>query len=302
MVPGSGCPSPTAGSTAPRMLSLGFTRVLVSFAPAEVWSQRAKGQAVQTSPQGALLIPAKRSPPAAALHRSFFGSGCRERDGHGCVLLLSQCALRVASAFPPPLKTMSGPMGCLSVGVGRECPGKPPTALGEGAAAPRCHTSTHSCAHLRLFWHLWLRYHPLKALHQPAQHARSCPAGRAGVVRAHPASCIPCPAPLHPTSHISHPASLHPSPISHPASLYPTSRNPPSHIPCPSILHPSNPTSVHPTSFQTVPNPASNIPCLPQILCPRTCIPQPTIPHCKFLILQSFIPHILHPPSHTPPS
>jgi len=95
----------------------------------------------------------------------------------------------------------------------------------------------------------------------------------------------------HPISHVSHPASL-----------YPTSRNPPSHIPCPSILHPSNPTSVHPTSFQTVPNPASNIPCLPQILCPRTCIPQPTIPHCKFLILQSFIPHILHPPSHTSPS
>lgn len=179
--------------------------------------------------------------------------------------------------------------------------------MGEGAAAPRCHTSTHSCAHLGLFWHLWLRYHPLKALHQPAQHACSCPAGRAGVVRAHPASHILHPSIPHPTSHIppshiSHPASLHPSPISHPASLYPTSHNPPTHIPRPSILHPSNPMSVHPTSCQTIPNPASHIPCLPQILCPTTCIPQPTIPHPKFLILQSFIPHILHPPSHTPPS
>lgn len=48
--PGSGCPSATAGSTTPGMLSLGFTRVLVPFAPAQVWSQRARGQAVQASP------------------------------------------------------------------------------------------------------------------------------------------------------------------------------------------------------------------------------------------------------------
>lgn len=179
---------------------------------------------------------------------------------------------------PPP--HLSGqclaPMGCLSVGVGRECPGKPLIALGEEAAAPQCHSSTHSCAHLGPFWHLWLWHHPLKALHQPAQHTRSCPAGRAGVVRAHPVSCTPHPASLHPTSH---------------------------------TLRPSNPTTVHPTLCQTIPNPASHIPCLPQILRPTTRIPHPTIPYPKSLILQSLIPHpsspishhsILNPKSHIP--
>lgn len=76
-------------------------------------------------------------------------------------------------------------------------------------------------------------------------------------------------------------------------TLYPASLRPTSHI-----LHPSNPTSVHPTSCQTIPNPASHIPCRPQILRPATRMPHPTIPSPKSLLLQSLIPHPSSPISH----
>lgn len=230
MVPGSGCPSPNAGSTAPRMLSLGFTRVLVSFAPAQVWSQRAKGQAVQTSPQGALLIPAKRSPPAAALHRSFFGSGCRESDGHGCVLLLSHCVLCVASALHPPSQDHAWPNGLLESWSGQGMPRETPHCLGRGGCSTTMpHQHPQLCSPQAFL--APLAEVPSSQSPAPASSARAllpCRESRCG----QSSPCI-----LHPTSCIP------PSHIPHLTSCIPLS-----HIPQPSIPYP---TSLHPASLQS---------------------------------------------------
>lgn len=241
MVPGSGCPSPNAGSTAPRMLSLGFTRVLVSFAPAQVWSQRAKGQAVQTSPQGALLIPAKRSPPAAALHRSFFGSGCKERDGHGCVLLLSHCVLCVASALHPPSQDHVWPNGLLECWSGQGMPRETPHCLGRGGCSTTMpHQHPQLCSPQAFL--APLAEVPSSQSPAPASSARAllpCRESRCGQSSPcilHPTSCIP-------PSHIPHLTSCIPPSLPHLTSCIPLS-----HIPQPSIPYPM---SLHPASLQS---------------------------------------------------